>query len=150
MPRVARIHCRFSCHSPVIRLSLVALASLIGCNSQLPPPVVQPPVVIVVRNNSGLDLLAVSLRGPTQPDGQANSYGTISPVPRGTTQILGRSTAFPLPGIADLVWTDEQDHRYTRQIALERLLRLVPTSGGRALVLEIRSAGELIAYAEDR
>jgi len=150
MPSVACPHRRLSCHRLTYLLSLVTLGSLNGCASQLSQAIVRPPVVIVVRNDSGIDLRSVSLRGPNQPDGQAKSYGTISPVPRRTSQILGRSTAFPLPAVADLVWTDEQDHSYTRQIALERLLHLVPAAGGRALVLEIRPAGEVTAYSEDR
>jgi hypothetical protein len=100
-----------------------------------------------VRNNSGVDLATVSLRGLARADGLADSFGMISPVPRGTSQILGRrSASFPLPSVVEVAWTDERDRSYTRKIALERLLQKVTDTSRKALVLEIRPDGELVAY----
>jgi hypothetical protein len=126
------------------------LGSLIGCSPEPSQPVVQTPVVIVVRNNCGVDLRTVSLYGLARPDGSVDSYGTISPVPRGTTQILGRqSAAFPLPNIVELVWTDDREQQYRRKIAMERLLRQAPGQDKKTLIFEIRPAGESVAYPRE-
>jgi len=150
MRSVARPHSRSEWHRRIALLSVALLGPLTGCRSQPAPPVAQMSVVIVVRNNCGIDLRTVSLYSLMKPDGLADSYGTISPVPRGTTQILGRqSAAFPLPNIVELVWTDEREQQYRQKIAIERLLRQAPGQDKKTLIFEIRPAGELVAYAQE-
>jgi len=149
MRSVARTHSSFGTCEQILLLSFALLGPLIGCSSRPSQPVVQTPVVIVVRNNCGVELRTVSLYGLAGPDSLADSYGTISPVPRGTTQILGRqSAAFPLPSIVELVWTDDRERQYRRKIAIERLLRQAPGQDKKTLIFEIRPAGELVAYAQ--
>lgn len=100
-----------------------------------------------MRNNCGLDLRTVSLRGPAPADGQADWLGSISPVPRGTAQALGRrSPAFLWPSVVEVVWTDERQREYSRAIAMERLLKQTAGKGGKTLIVEIRPDGNLLAY----
>ena len=150
MLRSAHTPGRRACDGWAFLLGLAGLAVAglsAGCTSQSPQARERPPVVITVRNNSGIDLRTVSLCGPARADGQADSLGTISPVPRGTSQVLGRwSAAFPWPRVVEIAWTDDHDQNYTRKIALGRLLQQVSDAGRKALVLEIRPAGELVAY----
>ena len=129
----------------------VALSLAIGCTSSSSQPRRQPPITLVVQNNCDADLRSVSLRGPAQPDGQADSFGTISPVPRGTRQVLGRRLrSVPLPAIVEMVWTDARDQSYNRQIALERLIRQAVALGRNTLVFEIGPEGKLLAHSETR
>jgi hypothetical protein len=131
--------------------SLAALALPIGCTSRSLRPQPQPPVTIVVRNDCGIDLRTVSLRGPALADGQANWLGTISPVPRGTRQILGRrSAAFPWPSVVEVVWTDDRQREYSRKIALELLLKQATGTGPKTLTVEIHPDGELAVYPGGR
>jgi len=130
---------------------MAVLLLAISCTSSSSQPRHQPPITLVVQNNCDADLAVVSLRGPAQPDGQADSFGTISPVPRGTRQILGRRLrSLPLPAIVEMVWTDARDQSYSRQIALERLIRQAVALGRNTLVFEIGPEGKLRASSETR
>jgi hypothetical protein len=100
-----------------------------------------------VRNTCPIDLEQVSLRGPALSDGQSNWLGTISPVPRGTVQMLGqRSAAFPWPGVVEVVWTDGRRQEYSRKIVMESLLKHATGERVKVLIVEIRPAGQLVVY----
>jgi len=152
--RTANPPSRQTCRRWVLFLGLTGLTMLgfvVGCASSSSESPAPSPVVIVVRNRCGLDLRTVSLRGPALADGQANWLGTISPVPRGTAQILGRrSAAFLWPSVVEVLWTDVREREYGRKIALERLLKQVAGKGGKTLIVEIRPEGDLAVYPADR
>ena len=140
---------RHACRRWGLALALAGVTMsgfLVGCASSSSESPASS-VVIVVRNRSGLDLRTVSLRGVSLADGQANWLGAISPVPRGTAQVLGRRSAtFLWPSVVELVWTDDCEREYGRKIALERLLKQTAGKGRKTLIVEIRPEGKLLAY----
>ncbi|MCK5492358.1 MAG: hypothetical protein KAJ14_04525, partial [Candidatus Omnitrophica bacterium] len=53
------------------------------------------PAIIAVRNNSGKSLSVVTLREARNAGNKQVRMGSISPVPRGVTQVIGRPSSPP-------------------------------------------------------
>ena len=126
---------------------LVVLDLAVGCASPPSRSRESSPLAIVVRNACPIDLQRVSLRGPALSDGQSDWLGAISPVPRGTAQMLGqRSATFPWPDVVEIIWVDDRQRQYSRRIAMEPLLKQATGEVIKILVVEIRPAGQLVVY----
>ncbi|UCD52230.1 MAG: hypothetical protein JSW27_06240 [Phycisphaerales bacterium] len=109
----------------------------------------EPPVV-AVYNNSQVGLRIVSLRAAAV-GGELDRIGSVSPVPRGASQVFGRPTdAPPLPSVVELSWSDDRDRDYSRKVILEPILQQATGERGETLVFEIRPAGDLAVYCQTR
>src|SRR5512135_3194084 len=73
-----------------VMLVLVFVFAAPACSHTLIGRGVEPPM-IMVRNSTGADLAEVSLSEAAR-GGNASRYGSISPVPGGATQVVGRAT----------------------------------------------------------
>src|SRR5512135_1979411 len=69
-----------------ILASLLLIAALVAC-STLPIGTITEPPVIIVRNSTGADLAKATL-SEAAGGNRAFQYGSISPVPRGSSQIF--------------------------------------------------------------
>jgi hypothetical protein len=108
------------------------------------------PGVLAVRNSSGRDVDRFSLAPVGPRDGSAR-HGSLSPVPRGVTQVVVRPTNAPrLSGEIDVEWTEVAG----RSFSLRRDLRpvLAGARGGpqEALVFELLPDGGLRVDLERR
>lgn len=109
------------------------------------------PSVVVVYNNSDMGFRVVSLRVAPESGTKSARIGSVSPVPRGASQVFGRPTgAPPLPRVAEISWTDDHGRDYTRKVALDAVLRDATRECGDVLVFEVRPFGDLAVYCRDR
>lgn len=128
----------------------VMASGLPGCRAASPQRHREPPV-IVVYNNGPVGLRVVSLSAASGSGSEPARIGSVSPVPRGASQVFGRPTdAPPLPPVVEVSWTDDLGQDYTRKVVLEAVLREATGEPGEALVFEIRPAGGLVAYPKNR
>jgi len=65
------------------------LMSTIGCAGMLMAKNAEPPVILA-RNASDVDMERVTLSSPPDVPGKPTRFGTISPVPKGASQIFVR------------------------------------------------------------
>jgi hypothetical protein len=105
------------------------------------------PPTIMVRNSSGADLAEVSLSEAA--GGSASRYGSISPVPRGASQVFGRGTnPQQFPRTVNLEWIDSQGSSHSRELSLKKVLRAATGTKGEALIFDINSQGNVDVYLE--
>ena len=105
------------------------------------------PTSIGVRNNSGISLSVVTLRGVRTSGDKQVRMGRISPVPRGATQVFKRpSSAPPLPARVIISWTNYDQRQYEREISLEKILSDPNTQTKDSLVFEIRQFGRINVF----
>jgi hypothetical protein len=126
---------------------LLASLALASCAS-LPAGRGKEPAVIVIRNRSGADIAAVTLREAGRGSGESR-FGTIAPVPQGASQEVGRPTdPPPLPGNVAVEWVDHQGRTVVRELSLRQALK--GSAGGRneAIVFEIGPAEEVMVFRE--
>ena len=107
------------------------------------------PRIIIVRNSSGINLAAVSLRGVREPGADSIRVGTISPVGAGVSQVFKRPTQPPpLPKRVVISWAVNAQRRYEREISLERVLTDPDAQTRDSLVFEITASGRVSIYKE--
>jgi hypothetical protein len=129
-------------------LGLLLLA--LGC-ALLPQGERAEPGIIVIRNRSGHDVETVTLVNATATRGQAIRHGSISPVPQGVSQVVVRPTnPPPLAQAIDVTWNDSSGESFTVHVDLDEALAGQVGGPDLALVLELRSQGELSSYTEHR
>ena len=136
--------------SKIIFMSFVMLSMismLVGGCSAIQRTKYPEPTSIAVRNNSGISLSVVTLRGVRNSGDKQVRMGRISPVPRGATQVFKRSSsAPPLPGQVIISWTDYYQRQYEREISLEKILSDPNTQTKDSLIFEIGSSGRISVY----
>jgi hypothetical protein len=131
-------------------LAGLAAGALPGCGAASRQPQKEPPV-IAVYNNSQVGLRIVSLRAASPVGGEPDRIGSVSPVPRGASQVFGRPTDAPrLPSVVELSWRDDRDRDYSRKVVLEPILQQATGERGETLVFEIGPAGDLAVYCQRR
>jgi heat shock protein HslJ len=127
-------------------LVLASVLVVTACSS-LPVSTGAEPPMIMVRNSSGTDLTEVSLSEAA--GGSSSRYGSISPVPRGASQVFGRGTnPRQFPRTVNLEWIDDQGSRHSRELSLKKVLRTATGAKGEALVFDIRPQGDVDVYLE--
>ena len=105
------------------------------------------PTSIAVRNNSGISLSVVTLRGVRNSGDKQVRMGRISPVPRGASQVFRRSSSSPpLPGRVIISWTDYYQRQYEQEISLDKILSDPDTHTKDSLIFEIRPSGRISVY----
>ena len=105
------------------------------------------PKIIAVRNNSGISLSVVTLSEVRNSDDTQIRRGSVSPVPRGATQVFKRpSPPPPLPARVIISWTDYDQKQYEREISLEKILSDPNTQTKDSLVFEIRQFGRINVF----
>jgi hypothetical protein len=78
----------------------------LGCSNQQRVKYPEP-TTIAVRNNSGISLYVLTLKGVSTSEEEQVRMGGISPLPRGTTQVIRRpSSPPPLPEWVIISWMD--------------------------------------------
>ena len=108
------------------------------------------PGVIAIRNLSGAEIAEASLRkaGPVTPESR---YGSVSPVPNGLTQEVGRpSNPPPLPKRVALEWIDGAGRTQVRELEIGTALQGASGGRGEALVFEIGRSGAVRVFVEAR
>jgi heat shock protein HslJ len=104
--------------------------------------------MIMVRNSTGADLAEASL-SEAAGGNSASRYGSISPVPRGASQVFGRPTnPRQFPRTVNLEWIDDQGSRHSRELSLKKVLRTATGVKGEALVFDIHPQGDVDVYLE--
>jgi hypothetical protein len=129
-----------------IILLLVSLA-LASCAS-LPAGGGKESRTIVIRNRSGADIAAVTLREVGWRS-EGYRFGAIAPVPQGVSQEVGRPTdPPPLPGNVAVEWIDHHGRTIVRELSLRKALK--DSTGGMdaAIVFEIGPAEEVLVFIE--
>jgi len=107
------------------------------------------PPILIVRNASGVDLRTVSLRAPAESRAQNPRIGSVSPVPKGASQVFVRpSPPPPLSRELEVTWVDALGASYTRRVSLELALKEATGEPGEALVFEIRPSGAIALDCE--
>ena len=105
------------------------------------------PKIIAVRNNSGISLSVVTLSEVSNSDDEQVRMGSVSPVPRGATQVFKRpSSAPPLPARVIISWTDGYQRKYEREISLDKILSDPNTQTKDTLIFEIRPSGRINVF----
>jgi hypothetical protein len=100
-----------------------------------------------VRNTSGISLSVVTLRGVPNSGDKPVRMGSISPVPKGATQLFERpSSPPPLPTRVIISWTDYYQRQYKREISLEKILSDPNTKMKDSLVFEIGPSGRISVF----
>ena len=128
-----------------VLLSLISMLAG-GCSTILRTKYPEP-TSIAVRNNSGISLSVVTLRGVRNSGDKQVRMGRISPVPRGATQVFRRySSSPPLPGRVIISWTDYYHMQYEQEISLEKILNDPDTQTKDSLIFEIRPSGRISIY----
>jgi len=128
-----------------VMLSMISI--LTGGCSTIQTTKYAEPKIIAVRNNSGTSLSVVTLRGVRASGEKQVRVGSISPVPRGATQVFNRpSSAPPLPGRLIISWTDYYQRQYEQEISLDKILSDPDTQTKDSLVFEIRPSGRISVY----
>ena len=116
---------------------------LLGCASIIRGPT-KAPDILIVRNNSGVEIMTVTLQSADSPDRQKRRYGAISPVPRGASQVFPRPTsAPPLPKRLLISWVTHDAVFHSRKISLAQALGSSPDPKANTIVFEIL-AGDLV------
>ena len=116
---------------------------IIGCAVVRGESIIEPGILIV-RNKSGVGILSVTLSAAGSPDRHKGRYGTISPVPRGASQVYLRpSTAPPLPKKIRISWVTDDSISYTREISLVQAVESSRDPRANAMVFEVL-AGEIV------
>jgi hypothetical protein len=117
-----------------------------GCSTpgRTKPP---EPGRVAVLNNSGRHLDMVSLRGVPDTIGTPARMGSISPVPKGTIQVVERPTPRPpLPKRVVVSWIVHGHGQYEREVSLERILSSSNARTEDSLIFEILPFGRLNAF----
>ncbi len=132
---------------PFVLLSMISMLAG-GCSTILRTKYPEP-TSIAVRNNSGISLSVVTLREARNSDDKQVRMGSISPVPRGVTQVFGRpSSPPPLPARVIISWTDDNQRQYEREILLKKILSDPNTQTKDSLIFEIRPSGRISVFKE--
>jgi hypothetical protein len=122
-------------------LSLSCASLPIGSNKE--------PSVIVIRNRSGADITTVTLRGSSWFAGRESRFGSISPVPNGVSQEIGRSTDPPaFPRTVAVEWVDNKGRVLVRKLPLAKALKDATGGRGEALVFEIGPFEDVQVFIE--
>jgi hypothetical protein len=107
------------------------------------------PGIIAVRNNSGVNLSFVSLRGVLTTVGKSVRMGSVSPVPKGATQVFERPSAPPpLPKRVVISWADHAQRQYEKEISLEHIISNSAETIKNTLVFEIGPSGRINVFEE--
>ena len=123
---------------------------IVGCASA-PISWRAEPNTIIVRNHSGVPLARVALRTLDPKDNSLAGVGEVSPVARGSSQVLARrADPPPLPAVLEILWTERPGRQYSEKVAMEPILETATGEPGERLIFEIRPAGELTVYCESR
>ncbi len=105
------------------------------------------PAIIAIKNSSGKSLSVVTLKEARNSGNKQVRVGSISPVPRGATQVFRRpSSPPPLPARVIISWTDYDQRQYEREIILEKVLSDPNTQTKDSLIFEIRSSGRISVF----
>ena len=132
---------------PFVLLSMISMLAG-GCSTILRTKYPEP-TSIAVRNNSGISLSVVTLREARNSNDKQVRMGSISPVPRGVTQVFGRpSSPPPLPARVIISWTDDDQRQYEREILLKKILSDPNTQTKDSLIFEIRPSGRISVFKE--
>jgi len=122
--------------------------STIGCAGMLIEKNAEPPVIIA-RNASDVDMERVTLSSPPDVPGGSTRFGTISPVPKGASQVFVRPADPPrLPETVLIEWIDARGNRYSRHVSLKSVLQSATGSKGEALVFEFGRDGNIVVYLQ--
>jgi hypothetical protein len=106
------------------------------------------PRTIVIRNSSGADIAAVTLREAGWNSGESR-FGSIAPVPQGVSQEVGRPTdPPPLPKAIAVEWIDHQGRIVVRELSLRKALKGSAGRRNAAIVFEIGPAEEVLVFIE--
>ncbi len=134
-----------STHVSFVILSMISLL-VCGC-STIQKPKCPEPATIAVRNNSGVSLSIVTLSEVRNSDDTQIRRGSVSPVPRGATQVFKRpSSPPPLPARVIISWTDYDQKQYEREISLEKILSDPDTQAKDSLIFEIGPSGRINVF----
>ena len=126
-------------------LSMISL--LTGGCSAIQKPKYPEPTTIAVRNNSGVSLSVVILSEVRNSDDTQIRRGSVSPVPRGATQVFKRpSPPPPLPAQVIISWKDYDQRQYEREISLDKILSDPNTQTKDTLIFEIRPSGRINVF----
>lgn len=124
------------------------LMSTIGCAGMLMAKNAEPPVIIA-RNASDIDMERVTLSSPPDVPGKPTRFGTISPVPKGASQVFVRPADPPrFPETVLIEWIDARGNRYSRHVSLKNVLKSATGSKGEALVFEFGRDGKIVVYLQ--
>ncbi len=105
------------------------------------------PAIIAIKNSSGKSLSVVTLKEARNSGNKQVRVGSISPVPRGATQVFRRpSSPPPLPARVIISWTDYDQRQYEREIILEKVLSDPNTQTKDSLIFEIRASGRISVF----
>jgi hypothetical protein len=130
-------------------LLTAGLLLFVGACVALTPPHWPQPSTIVVRNVSPMDLehVVVSEINTNNSDNAAR-LGRISPVPRGVSQSVGRSSsAAPLPASVLVSWQVRGGEAFSQRVSLDEVLR--QGHGGETLVFEFTDTRHLKVYLSE-
>lgn len=122
--------------------------SIIGCADMLIAKNAEPPVIIA-RNTSDIDIARVTLSSPSNVPGESTRFGSISPVPKGASQVFVRPADPPrFPETVLIEWIDARGNRYSRHVLLKSVLQSATGSKEEALVFEFGQDGRILVYLQ--
>jgi len=142
-------HARMLCYLTGAAILFTAALTVLAC-STLPIGATAEPSVIVIRNRSNIDIATVTLRETSRSPDRALRFGSISPVPRGVSQMYIRPKDAPhFPKTVTLEWTDEQGRTLSRDVSLKSALRSATGAEGETLVFEIDPYEDVFVFVEN-
>ncbi len=126
-----------------IFVGIAVLLIGVGC-ALIPQAQHAEPASIFVKNMSGGHLRWVTLTEARKKPGESVRLGTISPVPAGTSQGMGRRTdPPPLPSWIEVRWADALGQQYRSEVSLAEVLKKATGEPNEALVFRIHARGNL-------
>lgn len=130
------------------RIIILLVSLVLASCASVPAGGGKEPRTIVIRNRSGADIAAVTLREAGWST-EGSRFGTIAPVPQGISQEVGRpSDPPPLPGNVSVEWVDHQGRTVVRELSLRKVLKGSATGRDAAIVFEIGPSEEVLVFIE--
>jgi hypothetical protein len=125
-----------------------ALLFAVSCAS-LPGGTGGEPGIIAIRNRSGEDIETVTLREQSRFASDRVRFGSISPVPSGSTQIMGRpSKSRALPKVISVEWMDGGGKDHVKELPLSGVLGSAKGGRDEALLFEFGPSGDVRVLIE--
>ena len=127
-------------------LIIIFCLSLFGCS--VPATRTSDPRTVVIRNSSNEYFIQVSIKEVKKSKKGYMGVGSISPLPIGASQVIGKSSYSPrLPSQIDFCLLAEVGNEFCHQIYLKQILNKAKGSD-KAIVFDVLNHSQIKVFLE--